>query len=208
MAADPYCSCKISGPSGPLRRGLIAEQNRGLVSMEMQTTVMVGWSKGWTSASHTYLVEVGNGVVWLGRLGNGGAYWGPTPGLPEYTLRQSSRIDGSSMVGGAAGMALGRAGARKVLDRYQAEIADNERRYHLEGRDALSGDKRTTEWPLSDFAEARLVDTLPATAPPALRSLGPGFVEVTLARKRHFFVGLPGGASAEDFHGALMASQN
>ena len=32
--------------------------------MDVQTTVMVAWSKGWTSASHTYLVEVGDGAVW------------------------------------------------------------------------------------------------------------------------------------------------
>lgn len=174
--------------------------------MDVQTTVMVAWSKGWTSASHTYLVEVGNGAVWLGRLGNGGAYWGPAPGLPEYTLRQTSRVSGPSMLGGAAGMALGRAGARKVLERYQAEIAENERRYHVEGRAALSGDKHTIEWPLADFADAQLVKTLPVTAPPAVQSLGPGFVDVTLGRKRHYFAGLPGGASAEEFHAALMAA--
>src|SRR5690606_6017527 len=96
---------------------------------------------------------------------------------------------GSSVIGGAAGMALGQAGARKVLERYRAEIAENERRYHLEGRAALSGDNRTMEWPLTEFAGARLVKRLPFWAPPATQSLGPGFVEVRLGRKIHYFAG-------------------
>lgn len=174
--------------------------------MNDDLTVMVGWRKGWASASHTYLVEIGDDSVWLGRLGSGGADWGTSTGsLADDSLRQASRGSGGGVAGGV-GMSLGRAAARKVLDKYRSEIATNVRRYRLEGRAALADDKHTTEWPLADFSDARIVKRLPLSGPKAVQSLGPAFVTVTLGGKRHFFGGLPGGTSAEDFHASLVAA--
>lgn len=174
--------------------------------MNDQPTVMVGWRKGWASASHTYLVEIGDDAVWLGRLGSGGADWGTgTGGLPDDVLRQASRGSGGGVVGGI-GMSLGGAAARKVLDTYRAEVAENLRRYRLEGRVALAHDKRTTEWPLAEFSDATIVKRLPLSGPKAVQSLGPGFVAVTLGGKRHYFGGLPDLVGAEDFHASLVAA--
>ena len=173
--------------------------------MNEQPTVMVEWRKGWSSAAHTYLVEIGNDTVWLGRLGNGGANWSTGPSLPDHTLRRASRGSGGGVAGGV-GMSLGRAGARKVLDKYRAVIDENLRRYQHEGRTALSGDKHTTEWRLADLSDPEIVKRLPITAPPAVQSLGPGFVAVTVGRKRHFFAAVPGGVSVEQFQACLLAA--
>jgi len=182
--------------------------------VDVQTTVMVGWRKGWASKGHTYLVEIGQDTVWFGRLGQGGAYWSPTPGLPDYAIRnairQANRVGSTSVagsaVGGALGGALARAGTRKVFERFRAEIGKNERRYHAEGRAALDRDKHTVEWPSAEFADARLVKRLPATAPQAVQGLDGGFIAVTLGGKPHFFGGLPGGTDAETFLAALVAA--
>lgn len=173
--------------------------------MDLQPMVMVGWRKGWASRSHTLLVEIGDGVVWLGRLGTGGADWATSGSLPDEILRQASRGSGGGVLGGV-GMSVGRAAARKVLDKYRAEVAENLRRYYLEGRAALDGDKHTVEWSLADFADAAVVERLPAVAPTPMQRLGPGFVAVTLGRRRHFFAGLPGAVSAERFHASLTAA--
>ena len=168
--------------------------------------VMVRWRKGWTPASHSCVVEIGEDTLWFGRLGTGGADWGTSSGsLPDSSLRQASRGAGGGVAGGV-GMSLGQAAARKVLDKYRAEVVENLRRYRVEGRAALAGDENTTEWPLTCFADARLVKRLPLTAPTPVQRLGPGFVAVTIERKHHYFAGLPDSFSAEQFHGLLHAT--
>lgn len=174
--------------------------------MNEQPTVLVEWRKGWTSAAHTYLVEISNDTVWLGRLGNGGANWGTGFGVSDDMGRRAGR--GSGGVVGGLGMSLGQAGARKVLDKYLAVIDENLRRYHLEGRAALSDDKHTTEWRLADLSDLEIVKRLPGTAPPAVQSLGPGFLAFTRRRKRHFFAAIPGGVSVEQFQETLLAAMD
>jgi len=143
--------------------------------MSEQNTVLVGWKKSWTSAASTYLVEVTEDEVWLGRLGSGGAFWEPTYNANIHGLGSSSHVERTVIRRGGA--VVGKAIGNKILGKFQKEIKEN----------------------------AELKDKMPGGAPAALKSMPGPYVEASIEGKTWYFVSLPDGPStAEEFLEAVQ----
>lgn len=170
--------------------------------------VLVGWKKGWATASSTYVVELGAETVWLGRLGSGGAHWQPdylALGMaanlqlnPNLDLARWRAAIGPTGVGALAGAGIGGA----VLGKFQKEIAETAQRYDTGGREAIPH-KANVERPRAEFAGGEWADKLPGTAPAALKNMDGPILKATLAGKPWFLLGVPGAAPIQDFWHAL-----
>jgi len=170
--------------------------------MSEQNTVLVGWKKSWTSAASTYLVEVTEDEVWLGRLGSGGAFWEPTYNANIHGLGSSSHVERTVIRRGGA--VVGKAIGNKILGKFQKEIKENADKYQSGGREALAH-KANQTWPKSVFANAELKDKMPGGAPAALKSMPGPYVEASIEGKTWYFVSLPDGPStAEEFLEAVQ----
>ena len=170
----------------------------------MQAAVVVGWRKGMTSASFTYVLEVVDEQLWFGHLGKGGAHW--EPGTP-ILISGSISSDLSWTAENRAhrdGVKIGKAAGQVVLNKFLEEISLNFERYRTIGRPALADSKRTWTTTRAAFgANLELVDKMPRSGPPAMAGLGP-FIKGTQEGKECFVAVTPDATlSAEELFALL-----